>query len=212
MKVGGHVRKAIDDWLLGEPEPAMMHACAAVDGTAAKVYPNLGSKTRFTRLLRENYAVFGPMGAPGIDLEASRFPISVKKPTAPGGEPDMADVIYGIHRCCQAHGDELPDGFELLPDAAGRSRRTRLLVEKAGKMRLSDRTIFGLLAVAVLSEANVDQTIPDRYTLSYGHGTVMRIHEWWGRAGDFVSTVATDPPPGPVKLDFGEWMRNATTS
>jgi hypothetical protein len=87
-----------------------------------------------------------------------------------------------------------------------------MLIEKAGKLRLSDRVIFGLLAVAVLSDANVDQTIPDEYTLSYGHTTVMRINDWWGRGTDFPSVVAQDPPPGPVKLDFRDWMQAAGRS
>jgi hypothetical protein len=33
------VRKTIDDWEAGETESAMLHACNAIDGTAAKVYP-----------------------------------------------------------------------------------------------------------------------------------------------------------------------------
>jgi hypothetical protein len=71
---------------------------------------------------------------------------------------------------------------------------------------LSDRVIFGLLAVAVLSPANVDQMIPDSYHLTYGNRFVMPINEWWGRAADFPAVVAQDPPPGPVALDFGSWM------
>src|SRR5829696_7722331 len=106
MKVANSVRKAINEWEQGELESAMLHACNAVDGTARKLYPNLGNKDRFTRFLRENYAILGPMGAPGIDLIQTRFPVTVQRPTAPGGGPDMADVIYGIHRCCHAHGDE----------------------------------------------------------------------------------------------------------
>ena len=49
----------------------MLHACNAVDGTAKKAYPAFGklqNKLRFTTMLRDNYGVFGPMAAPGIDL------------------------------------------------------------------------------------------------------------------------------------------------
>lgn len=204
MNVGNSVRKAIDDWEQGELESAMLHACNAVDGTAKKRYPALGSKARFTRLLRENYDIFGPMGLPGIDLMETRFPVKVTGPTAEGGKPDIADVIYGIHRCAHGHGDELPDGFELLPEAAGPPRYTSLLVEK-GKARLSDRVIFGLLAVAVLSPANTDQTVPDGYHLTFGGNVVLPIKEWWGRAADFASIAAQEPLPH-VKLDFGDWM------
>ncbi len=203
MNVGDSVRKAIADWELGELEAAMLHACNAVDGTARKLYEALGSNARFTRLLRDNYDIFGPMAAPGIDLVATRWPVKVERSKALGGKPDIADVIYGIHRCTHGHGDELPDGFELVPDAAGPPRHTRILVEK-GKVRLSDRAIFGLLAVAVLSPANKDQTVPDGYHLTFGN-VKLPINEWWGRAVDFASLVAQEPLPN-VKLDFGDWM------
>jgi hypothetical protein len=204
MNVGNSVRKAIDDWERREIEAAMLHACNAVDGTAKKLCPTLGSNARFTRLLRENYAILGPMGAPGINLPETRFPVDVPRPKATGGLPDLADVIYGIHRCSHGHGEDLPGGFELLEDAAGPKRITRMLVEK-GKVRLSDRIVFGLLAVAVLSPANRDQAVPDGYHLTFSESTKMPINEWWGRASDFPSIVAQDPTPS-VKLDFRDWM------
>jgi len=205
MNVGDSVRKAIDDWEQGEFESAMLHACNAIDGTARKLYPTLGSNARFTRLLRDNYDTFGPMGAPGIDLIATRWPVRVERPKAAGGTPDIADVIYGIHRCTHGHGAELPDGFELLPDAASPPRITRMQIEK-GKVRLSDRVIFGLLAVAVLSPANVDQRVPEGYYLSFA-GEQFPINDWWGRVADFASIVAREPMPR-VALDFAEWMNN----
>jgi hypothetical protein len=206
MDVGNSVRKAIDDWTLGELDAAMMHACNAVDGTARKIYPNLANKARFTQVLREAYPILGPMGAPGINLELTRFPVNVKGPTAEGGQPDLADVLYGIHRCCHAHGEALPDGFGLVRDAAGPPRRTRMIVAKDGIVHLSDRVIFGLLAVAVLSPANVGENVPDGYHLKFGSDSELPINEWWGRADDFHTVAATDPTPL-VTLDFGDWVR-----
>jgi hypothetical protein len=203
MNVGNSVRRAIDDWEHGELESSMLHACNAVDGTAKKLYPGLSVKARFTRLLRENYSIFGPMGAPGIDLAATRFPVNIPRPTAEGGKPDIADVIYGIHRCAHGHGDELPDGFGLLANAAGPPGYTRMEIEN-GKVRLSDRVIFGLIAVAVFSPANQDQIVPDGYHLTFGANVVLPINEWWGRAADFASIAAQEPVPQ-VKLDFGAW-------
>jgi len=205
MNVGNSVRKAIDDWEHGELESAMLHACNAVDGTAKKLYPTLRSNNeRFTRALRENYGILGPMGAPGIDLVATRFPVTVKRPTALGGKPDIADVIYGVHRCTHGHGDELPDGFALIQDATGPKRLTRMEIER-GKVRLSDRIIFGLLAVAVLSPSNKDQAVPDGYYLTFGESEKLVINKWWGRTIDFLPIAARDPTPQ-VKLDFGDWM------
>lgn len=204
MKVGDSVRKAIDEWERGEFDAAMLHACNAIDGTAKKVYPNFGNKTRFTRLLRDNYLILGPMGMPGINLVETRFPVKVKRPTATGGKPDLADVIYGIHRCSHAHGDELPKGFELIPDARGPARLTRVNISK-GTIQLSDRIIFGLIAVAVLSPANKGQSVPDGYYLTFGATHKLLINAWWGRAADFPAIAATDPLPL-VTLEFGEWM------
>jgi hypothetical protein len=205
MDIGNSVRKAIDDWEDGELDAAMLHACNAVDGTAAKVDPTeKRSNVRFTRLLRENYSILGPMGAPGLNLEVARFPVRVEHPKAPGGQPDIADVIYGIHRCNHGHGIALPDGFDLFADAAGTPRYTRMEV-KEGRVRLSDRIIFGLLGVAVLSPANADQVVPDSYYLTFGSDILLPINEWWGRAADFPSIVDQDPIPL-VTLDFGDWM------
>jgi hypothetical protein len=204
VNVGDSVRKSIDDWESGEHDSAMLHACNAIDGTAKKVYPALGSNARFTKLLRDNYAILGPMGMPGINLVETRFPVTVERPKASGGKPDLADVIYGIHRCSHGHGDELPDGFQLIHDARGPARQTRVGVVK-GAIRLSDRIIFGLIAVAVFSPVNKGQAVPDGYYLTFGVSEKLIINEWWGRAADFPAMAARDPMPL-VKLDFGDWM------
>lgn len=203
MNVGKSVSKAIDEMGRKDNESAMLHACNAIDGTAKKLYPKLGSNARFTKLLRENYAIFGPMSMPGIDLVETRFPISVAHPKATGGQPDIADVIYGIHRCTHGHGEELPTGFEMIEDVAAVDGVTRIIVEK-GKIQLSDRAVFGLVAVAVLSPASVGQTVPKGYFLSL-NGVKMEINDWWGRADDFYQITDMVKMPN-VKMDFGDWM------
>ena len=214
MNVGNSVRKAIDDWERGETDAAMSHACNAVDGTAKKVYPSLGSNARFTRLLRDNYAILGPLGIPGINLVETRFAVKVERPKAPGGKPDLADVFFGVHRCSHGHGEELPDGFELMPDArqpvrAGELRKTTVKVVR-GTIRLSDRIIFGVIAVPVLSPANKDQHVPNGYYLTFGAEEKLIITEWWGRATDFPAIAAPEPVPS-ITLDFNEWMHEIDT-
>jgi hypothetical protein len=204
VNVGNSVRRAIDDWELRESESAMLHACNAVDGTARKLYPTLGNNRRFTRVLRENYAILGPMGAPGINLVETRFPVTVQRPTTDDGRPDIADVIYGIHRCTHGHGDELPNGFDLILDTAGPTRLTHMGAER-GKVRLSGRIIFALLAVAVLSPANRDQHVPAGYHLTFGDSVRLEINEWWGRASEFPAIAAREPMPN-VTIDFTNWM------
>lgn len=203
MKISDSVRKAINDWEQHELDSAMLHACNAVDGTAAIIFPTQGSNTRFTRLLRENYNILGPMGAPGINLVDTRFPLVLPHAKASQGKPDIADVIYGIHRCSHGHGEELPSGFELLEDAAGPTRITRMEVEK-GKVRLSDRIIFGLIAVVVFSPANKNSVTPklDGYFLKFGNSPILMINEWWGQADKFISEILPTDSLPLVTLDF----------
>lgn len=206
MDVGNSIRKSINDWEDGELEASMMHACFAVDGTRRKLYPdNSNSNARFTKLLRDNYGILGPMGAPGINLHDTRFPVAVEHPKASGGQPDLADVIYGIHRCCHGHGEALPAGFELISDSNAGPRLTRIEIKK-GRVRLSDRIIFGLLAVAVMSPANRHgETVPDGYHLTFAGRVEIDINEWWGSEDRFLVVAAQDPAPT-VRLNFGDWM------
>jgi hypothetical protein len=204
--VGDSVRKSIEDWTLGQHEFAMLHACNAVDGTARKMHPGLGNKARFTRILRDNYSILGPMGIPGINLVDTRWPVKIKASTAVGGLPDIADVIYTFHRCTHGHGDELPDGFALISNAAGPDGQTNMVATR-GSVQLSDRVIFGMLAVAVFSPPNTDQTVPVGYHLMFA-GTVLPIKEWWGRAADFAALSALHPLPS-ITIDFAHWMESA---
>jgi len=195
--------------MTGKVEIASRPSCTpvfAIDGTAKKAFPNLaGNKIRFTKFLRDNYFIFGPMGAPGIDLVNTRFPVQVRKPTTLDGKPDIADVIYEFHRCYHAHGDELPNGFELQRDAMDFRGITTMVFEE-GRARLSDRIIFGLCAVAVCSVHNKDQSVPDGYFLTFGNSAKLVINEWWGRSVDFPAIAALEPMPL-VKLAFADWMK-----
>jgi len=77
----------------------------------------------------------------GINLVETRFPVRVDKPKAPGAYPDIADIIYGIHRLHRGHGEALPGGFELLHDAAGTPGHTRIKSAKVtGNWRVRLRT------------------------------------------------------------------------
>ena len=203
MKVGKSVFKAIEEWERDDPESAMLHACNAVDGTARKRFPSLGNRARFTKFFRDNYDVVGPMGAPGINLRDTMFPIKLTNAKTSGFGHDLADVIYAVHRCTHGHGDELPDGFELLPNAGGPARFSEMYIER-GKLRLSDRIIFGLIAAAILASENVEQKVPDGCYLIYSDFAKFIINDWWGRREEFLEIVDRDNPPL-VTFDFGNW-------
>lgn len=198
MDVGESVRRSLDHWERREWDAAMVHAGNAVDGTAKKRYPQLGVATRFRRTIRDSLDIFRVMAAPGIDFDQSRFPIAVKS-DLPDGRPDIADVLYGVHRCGHGHDDELPEGFELTPHGP---RPQGVHIWRTGKIQLPASVVIGLLAVAVFSPDNKGEVIPDGYQLSwYQH--VFHICMWWGWQEHFREIISTAPIQQ-AALDFSE--------
>ena len=91
-------------------ESATRHGCNAVDGTARQRVGTEGSQ-RLEQILREGYDVLLPMS--GLDYG---WHTGVLPAGSGGGSGDLAEILYKNHRCAQGHGDELPDGFELMPN------------------------------------------------------------------------------------------------
>jgi hypothetical protein len=116
----GSVRRSLDHWERREGDEAMLHACNAVDKAAKKRCPELGVATGCRRIIRESLDIFGLMAAPALDFEHSRFPVTVQS-DLPDGRPDIADVLYGVHRSSRGHEEDLPDGRWLPTDLAPRS-------------------------------------------------------------------------------------------
>ncbi|WP_236693198.1 hypothetical protein, partial [Pseudomonas syringae group genomosp. 3] len=162
----------------------------------ARAYPNIESdRAKFTKLLRDHYAILGPMGMPGIDVGHTRFGVDLKKKIPKITDFDLADLIYKIHRCSHGHGDELLTGFELIPNAAGPDGKTHFCSDLVnGTVQLSDRVIFGMLGVVVFSPVNSHQKSDYGYFLSYD-GVEFKISDWWGRAEDFLKIVKDAPKP-----------------
>jgi hypothetical protein len=205
MKVGDSVKFSLDHWDRNEWDAAMLHACNAVDGIGKKRYLKLGVAARFKRTMRDSLDIFGAMAMPGINLDETRFPVPVKSDQA-DKRPDIADIVYGIHRCTQGHGDDLPDGYELMPYAEPIAR-TRM---HHGKIRLSAATVLGLLAVAVFAPENSGQIIPDGYQLRLHQHTFL-ISDWWGRQDDFREIIGLIRSQSPsVTINFAHWWDDWT--
>lgn len=200
MDVGDAVRRSLDHWERREWDAAMGQACNSVDGTAKKRYPQQGVATRFKRTIRDSLDIFGAMAAPGIDFDRSRFPVAAKS-DLPDGRPDVADVLYGVHRWGHGHEDELPKGFELTPPGP---RPLGVQIWRSGKIQLPASAVIGLLAVAVFSPENKGEVIPDGYQLSW-YQRVFHICLWWGWQDHFREIVGTAQIPR-TALDFpGSW-------
>ena len=169
MNVGNSVRKAIDDWGMGEPDAAMLHACNAIDGTAGKLYPADGSNARFTRFLRENYRHPRPDGNAGHSA-LSETQVPSAGATAKGRRREAGPGRRYL-RNSSLHARtwrRAARGFRAAPRCRGAGATGAGFIVEQGCIRLSDRIVFGLLAVAVLSPANIDQRVPDSYFLSFG--------------------------------------------
>lgn len=204
MKVGDSVRLALNSWDDNEAEAAMLHACNAVDGTGKKRYPTFRVAARFKTTIRDSLDIFAMFGGIAqMDPARTRFPIVVRSDQT-DRRPDVADVLYGIHRCTHGHGDELPAGFELTPYRWG---ETQIVIEK-GKIRLPTEVIIGLLAVAVFAPENTGQPIPEGYHLTW-HKHKFMINEWWGRLDDVRAILATAEVPV-LTMDFTDWWDDWT--
>ncbi|MGC0890216.1 hypothetical protein [Pantoea agglomerans] len=198
------VKKSIDDFLLGDLDGAMLHACNAVDGTSRTLHKGFkdNHRQRYLKTLRDNYSILRPMSFPNFDIDNIKWPIKLSEKQKSSDWPDIAEVIYGIHRCSHGHGEELPDGFQLMPDVLKVTNKTTLIAQP-GSVRISDRVIFGLLAIAVLSPANKDLMIQCDHWLSLGENKFV-INEWWGRKDDFLKiTDLCDEQR--LSFDFSNW-------
>jgi hypothetical protein len=198
VDVGDSVRRSLDHWERREWDAALVHACNAVDATGKRRYQQQGVATRFKRTIRDSLDIFGLMAAPAVDFDQSRFPIAVKS-DLPDGRPDIADVLYGIHRWNHGHDDELPNGFELTPHGP---RPLGLHVWQNGRIQLPASAAIGLLAVAVFAPESKGETIPDGYQLSW-YQYVFHICLWWGWQDHFREIISTAQIPQET-LDFAD--------
>lgn len=199
MAVGDEVRISLDHWSAKEWRQAVFHACDAVDETARKRYPSLGVAARFKRTVRDDVDVFQAMTAPDIDFANSRFPVAVQTDNA-DGRPDIADVLFGVHRFLHGHEDELPAGCEIVPHADG----VPMFHASAGRLRLRASAALGLLGIAVFAPENRGENAPPTYTLGWQQHT-FHIAGWWGWQ-DHFREIVRNARIGSSPLDFGpEW-------
>lgn len=202
--IADSVRKSIQDFEQGDIEFSMMHACNAIDGTSRKLFPNMRKAgLRFTRTLRENYDILGPLGMPGVNIETTRWPVAVTGAREEDRLPDLADLIYGVHRCTHGHGDDLPEGFQLLSQA---NKGLNIVTTKiqSGKVGLSDCIIFAMLAISVLSPVNAGLQVPEGLYISYANQRYP-INKWWGQKSEFLETIKNQLIPS-VHINFSHLM------
>ncbi|MBI5276579.1 MAG: hypothetical protein HY854_08960 [Burkholderiales bacterium] len=181
MRIAEHVGYAIDHMEQGKFDPALLHACIAIDATAKRLYPTEKRvRVRYVRCLRDYYWLIEPMLGAGINLVDTKWgnvPLS-RTPT-----PDWAEVVYEIFRCSHAHGDEVPPEFSVEPLPGQFQHRWRF---GRGELHMPTTVVFALIGVAVVARVNEREKIHKlgTYYLTLGRGKYI-VDEWWGREDDF---------------------------
>ena len=197
VTVGEQVQASLDHWSVGDWRSALWHATAALDETAAKRYPVLGPSPRFKRMLRDDVDIFAAMTAPDINFVESRFPVPVSS-DLPDRRPDIADVLYAVHRYLHEDENAMLAGCEITPHADGCVD----VRNRSGRLRLRGSAVLGLLGIAVFSAENKGELIPEPYTLGWREH-VFHISGWWGWQNHFRDIVSLTPIPK-YTLDFAE--------
>ncbi len=199
MTVGEQVRNSLDHWSGFEWYAALWHASEALDDTARKRYPDLGVAARFKRTVRDDIDIFTAMAAPDIDFAGSRYPIPVHSDSA-DGRPDLADLLFGVHRFQHEHEEDLPGGLVVTPHADG----VPMFHISEGRLRLRGSAALGLLAISVFAPENRNETIADSYVLGWKDQS-FQVNSWWGWQDHFraiIRKAGIEETP----LDFGpEW-------
>lgn len=177
MKLLEHVNCAFDDALSGKLESALLHACIGIDATAKSLYPNeVGVGKRFIRCIRDYYWLVEPMMGVGLNLVDTRF--SNVSFLTKNKNPDFADLVYHIHRCSHAHGEEVSLDFSLTTSEG-------LFVSDwefgPNSVRMPDKVIWALLAISVFSRVNYRLLGGgEKWQLFWGC-EIYPLAKWWGR-------------------------------
>lgn len=197
MTVGDEVRSGLDHWSRGEWRPALWHATAALNKTADKRYPALEEGAAFRQALRDDVDIFAALAAADIDLVGSRFPLPVPSDQS-DGRPDIADVMYAVHRYLHVDEIEMPAGCQVVPPTEDVS----MFSIANGRLWLRASAALGLLAVAVFAPENEGQPIPESYFLSWRNYDFL-VSDSWGQRERFRELMATAPIEK-YTLDFGD--------
>ena len=197
MKISDHIKASLDACDAKELDKAMLFACLAVDGTAKKLYPtvtNVGE--RYRKFIIEYLDIIELMFG-GVDLEETIFPFKDAK-----GQIGIKfeDIVYEKFRCNLAHGNELPDGYEITVKVADGIQQFQIDIANQA-MTFPESVIYALGLACILSPVNADQKIGNNQYHYKDPINLYAVDRWWGKAlcareiMDFENQVR-------VKIDF----------
>ena len=197
MKISDHIKNSLDACDSRELDKAMLFACLSIDGTAKKAYPAIDKVgARFKKFIVEHLDIIELMFG-GIDLRETVFPFKDNKGNI---GVKFEDIVYEKFRCNLAHGNELPDGYDINVKVSNGIQQ--FMIDIAGQsMTFPESAIFALGLPCVLSPVNADQKIGSNlyhYRDPINHYVVDR---WWGKV-DCARAIMDFGAQVKVKMDF----------
>jgi len=174
IRIGQHVKYAIDAYTRREFLLAFEQACIALDMTAKNYYNSHKSTAKnYQNLLKEYLWLLELMSFSGINLEESTFGnfSFVDSHDKQHDNPSMQEILYHIVRCSLIHGDQSDQIFRF-------HQEDSIFLGKDILM-LPYRVLWGLLGVVVFCKANKNETTADGYYLSI-YNRQYDINMSWG--------------------------------
>ena len=197
MKIADHIKSSLEASDGRELDKAMLFACLAIDGTAKKMYPEVQKVgERFRKFVVEHLDIIELMFG-GLNLQETIFPFKDSKGNI---GVKFEDIVYEKFRCNLAHGNELPEGYDITVKVANSIQQFMIDI-KSQSMTLPESAIYALGLPCVLAPVNADQKIGSNlyhYRDPINHYVVDR---WWGKI-DCARRIMDFEHQIRVKMDF----------
>lgn len=192
MNIEERVRLAFD---LGQNNaflPMLAIVLPAVEASAQKS----GEKGRqgFLNFVRRNYDILQWFTGSALDFTQLIFPALDKKLTDGKEilEPDLAMILYHVHRCALAHGQDISENFGILPRGDNGLIAFRIS-QSGGYLNLPEPIAWGLVAAVVLDPINSDIATRSRHYFNLNfeqNAYFLNIDLFWGEKSKLVKIAS----------------------
>lgn len=175
MAIGDRIKEAIDKLNQGDPVNALIQVCIAIDGTSKKEFRGKIAKKqsrRYKAFLKE-YNSFITGVATGFIALANPIIFQIPDSNNSLTCKTMDEILYHVVRCTLLHEGILPDKVEF-------TEKNVLGSTADGKMLLSRNLILALILSVVASRANVNERLPEGYSIGTGK-TRIDLNNFWGK-------------------------------
>jgi len=197
VKIADHIKHSLDALDKQDMDQAMLYACLAIDGTAKKTYPHTSQVgARFRKFINDNLDIVELMFG-GINLVETLFPFKDAKGKI---GVTFSDIVYEKFRCSLAHGDELPDGFDVTVQIADGHQIFSVDI-KNQSMTLPQSAITGLGLICVLAPVNAQQKIGNNAYRYWDRVNTYVVDDWWGKV-DAARAIMDFKTAIRIKMDF----------